>query len=84
MKSYLGIFIFQMIFYFVKSSQHPIEEYNNFLRGYVAENDTSVILKEESPNKREELKPIRCFWLESNSFSVFDLKNLKRPFNNRQ
>lgn len=83
MKSYLGIFIFQLISFFVKSAQAPVEEKENFLRFYEVENNTSVILKEEIQNKRADLKPIRCFWLESNSFSVFDLKNLKRPFNQR-
>jgi hypothetical protein len=83
MKTFLGIFIFQMIFYFVKSSQHQIDEYNHFLRFYEEENKNEVILTEESSNKGDALKPIRCFWLESNSLSVFDLKDLRRPYYDR-
>jgi hypothetical protein len=34
----------------------------------------------DSANNTKQLAGIRCFWLEPNTLSVFDLKNLKRPF----
>jgi hypothetical protein len=31
-------------------------------------------------NSDSSVQPIRCFWLETKNMTVFDLKNLKRPY----
>lgn len=83
MKTIIGICIIQMIFYFVRSSQHLFDENNQFLRFYDDDTNHDVVLTEEGSKVGEALKPIRCFWLESNSLSVFDLKELRRPYYER-
>ncbi len=44
--------------------------------------DTSIDFKgfTTDSNTTLQLAGIKCFWLEPNTLSVFDLKNLKRPF----
>lgn len=37
----------------------------------------------DTANSTKQLPGVKCFWLEPNTLSVFDLKNLKRPFAQR-
>lgn len=88
MKTLFGIFIIQTFIYLVLSNDSFFSQDSDKFLTYFehqtndAEPNSSFYL-EESQEYGSEIKPIRCFWLETKSMNVFDLKDLKKPFNQK-
>jgi len=85
MRTIFLILIVKLIFGVVYSNQ--IIAVEDSIRFLAVSNDSSALNQtmylDLTSSNRVSLKPIRCFWLEANSGTVFDLKNLQRPFNKK-
>jgi len=88
MVRHLGFILIQTIMFFVYSNEIMAnQDSDKFLIYYEQESikaqSSPIYNLVESSKEGVEIKPIRCFWLETNSMNVFDLKDLKRPFNQK-